>query len=291
MARASQKLSCLHGLSCTQNRVGGGEGLEGVYGSITRTGTAEVLDAFKTHAGLNSKSVMLDIGSGLGRCARQTSPPHPPMHPCHPPSQSCSKPSCAAHPPSPLSPSSHRPLLHSVLHSSVSATYGIEVDAVKCQKAVPFVQHIVKELEDQGISLDLQALPKFICAPIEQVCMPSRVCVCVCVCVWMDDSLSALGGHDAIKVEFGCCCCCCVEWVVFSSFTTDTPDPRCKTVSHVSPQIPSLEPATHIYAAWEGFARGAMEAVGKLFSESSTAHAITIVQRSFRCVWGSVGGA
>lgn len=51
-----------------------------------------------------------------------------------------------------------------------------------------------------------------------------------------------------------------------------------------SAQIPSLEPATHIYAAWEGFARGAMESVGKLFNESSTAHAITIVQRSFRCV-------
>ena len=36
-------------------------------------------------------------------------------------------------------------------------------------------------------------------------------------------------------------------------------------------QVPSLEPATHVYAAWEGFARSAMQAVGKLFSASHTA--------------------
>jgi len=51
-----------------QNKVGGGEGLEGVYGSITKVGTTDVLDAFKDHAGLCRDSVVLDIGSGLGRC-------------------------------------------------------------------------------------------------------------------------------------------------------------------------------------------------------------------------------
>ena len=50
-----------------QNKVGGGEGLEGVYGSITKVGTTDVLDAFKEHAGLCESSVVLDIGSGLGR--------------------------------------------------------------------------------------------------------------------------------------------------------------------------------------------------------------------------------
>jgi hypothetical protein len=50
-----------------ENKVGGGEGLEGVYGSITRSGTHEVLEAFKMHAGFGHSSIFLDIGSGLGR--------------------------------------------------------------------------------------------------------------------------------------------------------------------------------------------------------------------------------
>ena len=49
--------------------MGGGEGLEGVYGSISKTGTTEILEAFKVYAGMGKDSVMLDIGSGLGRCA------------------------------------------------------------------------------------------------------------------------------------------------------------------------------------------------------------------------------
>lgn len=82
-----------------------------------------------------------------------------------------------------------------MLHSGVSATYGIEVDAVKCQKAVPFVGHIVKELEEQGIMLNRQALPKFICAPIEQVRMP-----CMQVRVWMYVCAEWLG----VEVWGGC---------------------------------------------------------------------------------------
>ncbi|GAX83438.1 hypothetical protein CEUSTIGMA_g10863.t1 [Chlamydomonas eustigma] len=156
-----------------ENKVGGGEGLEGVYGSINRAGTAEVLNIFKEHAGLGAESVVLDIGSGLGR-----------------------------------------PLLHAILHSNVSATYGIEVDAVKCQKACPFIALTVAEMRSAGINLPEQSLPKIVCAPIEQV--------------------------------------------------------------------PSLEPATHVYSAWEGFSTAAKEAVGERFARSRSAKAITIVQRSFR---------
>ena len=160
-------------LAMRQKRLGGGEGVEGVYGSITRTGTAQVLDALRTHAGLDAGSVLLDVGSGLGR-----------------------------------------PLLHALLHSRVAATYGIEVDAVKCQKAVPFVDSVARDLGALGIRLDPGSLPKFICAPIER--------------------------------------------------------------------IPSIEPATHVYAAWEGFSPDTKASVGRLFRQSSTARAIAIVQRSFR---------
>lgn len=55
--------------------------------------------------------------------------------------------------------------------------------------------------------------------------------------------------------------------------------PRC-----ISPcaQLVSLEPATHAYAAWEGFPLEAMMAIGRLFAATRSLRAITIVQRSMR---------
>ena len=145
-----------------KNKVGGGEGLEGVYGSITGRGMRLVLDAFKEHAGLDAKSVFLDIGSGLGR-----------------------------------------PVLHAIVHSNVQVSYGIECDPVKNQKATYFVQSVVRELTPV-FGKDMfspSCLPKLICSPIEK--------------------------------------------------------------------LPSLEGATHVYSAWEGFSVEAMEAVGKLFASTS----------------------
>eukprot|EP00983_Pelagomonas_calceolata_P118519 1160514-Pelagomonas_calceolata.AAC.14 len=54
-------------------------------------------------------------------------------------------------------------------------------------------------------------------------------------------------------------------------------------------QLGSLDPATHAYAAWEGFPVQAKIAVGDLFVATPSLHTITIVQRSLRnevCVWG-----
>lgn len=50
-----------------QNQLGGGEGVEGLYGSITQMGMSKVLDALKESCGLDSKSVFIDIGAGIGR--------------------------------------------------------------------------------------------------------------------------------------------------------------------------------------------------------------------------------
>ncbi|KAL6767170.1 hypothetical protein ACKKBG_A38890 [Auxenochlorella protothecoides x Auxenochlorella symbiontica] len=50
-----------------ENRLGGGEGVEGLYGSITCTGTQKVLAAMSKHCGLDKDSVLVDIGAGLGR--------------------------------------------------------------------------------------------------------------------------------------------------------------------------------------------------------------------------------
>ena len=70
MDRAHRGLNSLQPVSTAlQNKVGGGEGLEGCYGSITQTGVSEVYAALKEHAGLGKDSVLVDVGSGLGRCA------------------------------------------------------------------------------------------------------------------------------------------------------------------------------------------------------------------------------
>lgn len=56
--------------SLLQNKLGGGEGIEGLYGSITQTGMQKVLDTLRHSCGLDSKSVFIDIGAGIGRWAR-----------------------------------------------------------------------------------------------------------------------------------------------------------------------------------------------------------------------------
>ena len=50
--------------------MGGGEGVEGLYGSINRSGMQKVVDCLREHCGLDASSRMVDIGAGLGRCCR-----------------------------------------------------------------------------------------------------------------------------------------------------------------------------------------------------------------------------
>eukprot|EP00798_Chlamydomonas_sp_ICE-L_P021108 gene21108-27996_t len=50
-----------------ENKLGGGEGIEGIYGSVTQTGMQKVLDSMRYNTGLGKGSTMVDIGAGLGR--------------------------------------------------------------------------------------------------------------------------------------------------------------------------------------------------------------------------------
>ena len=50
-----------------QSNLGGGEGLEGIYGTLTRHYMQLVLDALEAHCGLAACSSLIDVGSGLGR--------------------------------------------------------------------------------------------------------------------------------------------------------------------------------------------------------------------------------
>ncbi|KAJ9533986.1 hypothetical protein QJQ45_027054 [Haematococcus lacustris] len=111
-----------------EHKVGGGEGLVGIYGTMTKTGTHSILQAMEGKAELNSSSVLVDIGSGL----------------------------C-------------RPLLHAIVGFGVRRTFGVELDAVKCQKAVPFVQHVRNMCSGEGLELSPTALPKVICSSAQQL--------------------------------------------------------------------------------------------------------------------------
>eukprot|EP00210_Caulerpa_lentillifera_P006453 g6165.t1 len=50
-----------------ENKLGGGEGFEGVYGSLTMTGMNEVIKSMQRNCKLTNNSSLVDVGSGLGR--------------------------------------------------------------------------------------------------------------------------------------------------------------------------------------------------------------------------------
>lgn len=54
-------------MQAEERRLGGGEGVCGVYGSIACAGMDRVVAMLKHHAAFATDSVLVDIGSGLGR--------------------------------------------------------------------------------------------------------------------------------------------------------------------------------------------------------------------------------
>lgn len=50
-----------------QNKLGGGEGIKGLYGSINQSGMKKVVNCLQHFCNLNSSSQLVDIGAGLGR--------------------------------------------------------------------------------------------------------------------------------------------------------------------------------------------------------------------------------
>lgn len=61
-----EKINCAH-IYVLQNKLGGGEGVEGLYGSITQSGTQKIFASMGQHCSLDSDSALVDIGAGLGR--------------------------------------------------------------------------------------------------------------------------------------------------------------------------------------------------------------------------------
>lgn len=53
-------------MSRIETQLGGGEGVEGIYGSLAPTSMQRIVDAMKRY-GLSRSSVFVDVGAGLGR--------------------------------------------------------------------------------------------------------------------------------------------------------------------------------------------------------------------------------
>eukprot|EP00887_Chlorella_sp_A99_P002183 scaffold21.g2183.t1 len=68
MEDAAVRMKVLYSvMQSVENRLGGGEGVEGLYGSINRSGMQKVVESLRAHCGLDSSSHLVDIGAGLGR--------------------------------------------------------------------------------------------------------------------------------------------------------------------------------------------------------------------------------
>ena len=52
-----------------QNKLGGGEGIEGLYGTLACSGMQKVLDCMAAHCGMTKESRLVDMGAGIGRSA------------------------------------------------------------------------------------------------------------------------------------------------------------------------------------------------------------------------------
>ena len=71
-----------------------------------------------------------------------------------------------------------RPLLHALVAPGVAAGFGVEVDAVKCDKAAPFLQRCEAALRKRGVTAKPLPLPAVQCAPVERVRRVYGVLVC-----------------------------------------------------------------------------------------------------------------
>ncbi len=62
-----------------------------------------------------------------------------------------------------------RPLLHALVDPGVAHGFGVEIDPIKCQKAMPFIKGTLRLLADAGAIGSDCATPRIACAAIEEV--------------------------------------------------------------------------------------------------------------------------
>lgn len=157
-----------------ENRVAGGEGTIGIYGSLTGASVQRIYDGMRLHTGFDTDSCLLDVGSGLGR-----------------------------------------PLLHAYYIEGIQQVHGIEIDPVKCIKAEAFAERVWRTLQERHR-------------------IPTTMSLY----------------HDVT--------CTAIE------------------------DIHTIDPVTHVFAFWEGWAHASKSSLGTLFANSTTVKALVIIQRSIQ---------
>lgn len=118
-------------MNSVENNIGGGEGVEGLYGSITGASMERVFHSMETCAGMNNKKepvVLMDVGSGL----------------------------C-------------RPLVHALVTGRASSCTGVEVDSIKCVKAEAFCSQIKRSIVRKGMNLKSDWDMDIVCSGIESL--------------------------------------------------------------------------------------------------------------------------
>ena len=187
-----------------QNKLGGGEGVEGLYGSIKRGGMDKVLECLRDKCCLDSRSVLVDIGAGLGRCCGgggfwrlllHTHLPHfrhqhCPLAALHLQALGLSRP-CLLLTPLPSLPSHFpalpcpkcRPLMHALLEPGIAGATGVEIDRIKCDKADAFLRQAVLELQRRGVAPEGLVPPPIQCSAIEDVSSPGACACWLAVCL------------------------------------------------------------------------------------------------------------
>jgi len=145
-------------------------------------------------------------------------------------------------------------------HPGVSASWGVEIDPVKCSKGRAYISLVVRDMAAAGLLVTGAISPSMICVPVEQVRL--------------------LGIHNGSWENASRCGCGVAGALVVGVVSLGLPH---RAPAPQSPQqLSTLEPATHAYACWEGMPKTAKCALGSLFVASSTLQTVAVVQRAFR---------
>lgn len=119
-------------MNAVENNVGGGEGVEGLYGSITGASMERVLSSMEKLTVTDNKEknliVLMDVGSGL----------------------------C-------------RPLIHALATGRASSCTGIEVDSIKCLKAEAFCAQVKRNIASKGMNMKSDWDMDIVCSGIEKL--------------------------------------------------------------------------------------------------------------------------
>jgi hypothetical protein len=187
--------------------------VEGLYGSVNKGGMQKIINVLRDKCGLDGTSRLVDIGAGLGRCAGEGcaanwAPPRatggnllPPLfhHTLHAKAGRLDRQLVG-----PLERSCHcrlferwhmfpcRPLMHALVEPGIASAFGVEIDRIKCDKAVAFLRQAVLELQRRGVSSGQFEVPVIQCAPIEQVGgRPAGQLASLQACLGVSGALSA----------------------------------------------------------------------------------------------------